>query len=118
MIVLPDECMFCKIAAKKVSTKVVYEDERTMAFEDINPQAPLHILIISKNHYRDVLDLVEGGYQDLKAVFNAITQVVNIKEMKEKGFRLVVNTGREAGQAVDHVHVHLLSGRKMKWPPG
>ena len=109
------DCLFCKIVAGQIPSKMVFEDERLFAFEDINPQAPIHILIVPKKHLVDLFD----GSKDPALMGEIIARSAAIA--KEKGltdFRLVTNTGREGGQAVFHLHFHLLGGRQMRWPPG
>lgn len=111
------DCLFCKIAAGEIPAKVVYEDERVVAFEDIAPAAPGHILFITKAHYANVNELSENK-EDLEAIFSAIRTFTQEKGLPEDGFRLVSNTGKAAQQSVDHVHLHILSGRDFRWPPG
>lgn len=111
------ECIFCKIAKKEISSKIVYEDDQTVAFEDINPQAPVHILVIPRHHWKDTVEALaeETLIGHCLAVASKIAQE---KGLYPAGFRIVVNTGRQAGQSVDHLHFHLLGGRAMHWPPG
>lgn len=112
-----NECLFCKIVEKKISTKLVQEDEYTLAFDDINPQAPVHTLVIPKRHVSAVQDL--GGDDSLLArLLISCTKVAALKGVRESGYRLVANTGRDAGQTVSHLHFHVLGGRHMAWPPG
>lgn len=114
------DCIFCQIASKKIPSKIIYEDNKSLAFEDINPQAPVHILIIPKNHYKDFANMLKEkkGSEDLNHLFNAVKEIINKKALEDGGFRIVINNGKEAGQAVDHLHIHILSGRYMNWPPG
>ena len=112
------ECIFCKIAAKKIPAKIIYEDDLALAFEDINPQAPVHTLIIPKKHISTALDIVEGDHVLIGHLFKVSAQIAKDKGIAEKGFRLVMNTHADAGQAVFHIHLHLLGGRAMHWPPG
>lgn len=111
------ECIFCKIANKEIDTKFIFEDEKVVAFRDMNPQAPQHILIIPKKHFANI---VEVDDKELAGHIFAevVPQVAKIVGVEESGFRLVVNTGKDGGQTVGHLHIHLLGGRKMKWPPG
>ncbi|MDD5674817.1 MAG: histidine triad nucleotide-binding protein [Chitinivibrionales bacterium] len=111
-------CLFCKIINKEVPAKIVYEDERALAFHDINPQAPLHILVIPKAHYSALHDVPADKYAVITDLFNAVNNVVRENKCVENSYRLVVNSGPAAGQAVYHIHVHILSGRALKWPPG
>lgn len=108
------DCIFCKIAHKEIPSNLIFEDEDVVAFNDLAPQAPTHILIIPKKHYSSILDLKEPVIAaNILLAANKIASKKNIKN-----FRLVINTGEEAGQSVFHLHLHLLSGRKMNWPPG
>jgi histidine triad (HIT) family protein len=111
------DCLFCKIAAKKIPSKIVYEDDDVFAFEDIGPQAPTHILIIPRKHFAS---LNEATKED-QAVIGKMHLVAAELARKLKlldGYRTVANSGAGAGQSVFHLHVHLLGGRKFSWPPG
>lgn len=113
------DCIFCKIINKEIPSKIVFEDDNVLAFEDINPQSPQHILVITKNHFNDFISMMnEGSKNDILLLFNAVTKIVENMGLDKNGFRLVINNGKEAGQAVDHIHIHILSGRRMNWPPG
>ena len=112
------ECIFCKIAAKKIPAKIIYEDDLAIAFEDINPKAPIHSLIIPKKHISTTLDIEEGDHTLIGYLFQVAAQISKDKGIAKKGFRLVMNTNADAGQTVFHVHLHLLGGRAMHWPPG
>ena len=111
------DCLFCKIAAKQIPAKIVYEDEDVFAFEDIGPQAPTHILICPRKHFAS---LNEASPED-QAVLGKL-QLVAAEHARKlnllEGYRTVVNTGRGAGQSVFHLHLHLLGGRAFHWPPG
>ena len=107
-------CIFCKIANKEINSSIIHETEKIIAFDDIAPQAPVHVVIIPKSHILDVPGLKEV----LGDIFSAVDKVAGIKGVKDSGFRVVMNKGKDAGQAVDHVHFHLLGGRPLKWPPG
>lgn len=113
------DCIFCKIAAKEIPSKVAYEDEQVIAFYDLEPQAPVHVLIIPKKHVESVAKLTAD---DKQLAAHILTEVVpklaSDLGVAEKGFRLVANTGDEGGQTVKHLHFHLLGGRSMQWPPG
>jgi histidine triad (HIT) family protein len=111
-------CIFCDIAEKKRPAKIICEDELIMAFEDINPQAPVHALIIPKKHIPTSLDIKEEDNALIGHLFHVANKIANDKGIAGRGFRLVINCNREAGQAVFHVHLHLLGGRVMYWPPG
>ena len=112
------DCIFCKIAAKKIPAKVVYEDEWAMAFDDIVPQAPVHTLVIPKKHVATVLDVTPDDHGLVGHLFKVAATVAKEKGISERGFRLVMNTNADGGQTVYHVHLHLLGGRAMHWPPG
>jgi len=110
------DCLFCRIVKKEIPSRSVYEDETVYAFHDINPQAPSHILIISKKHIEGVAQLPPG---DEKLAGQLIFRAKEIADsIGLQSFRLVFNSGPEAGQSVFHLHLHLLGGRRMKWPPG
>lgn len=112
------ECIFCSIAKKHTKTTILYENEDCMAFKDIMPQAPTHILIIPKEHIRNLLEIKENNGKLTKNLFNAVKALVSKFNLENTGFRVVVNTGEDGGQTVDHLHLHLLAGRKLNWPPG
>lgn len=110
--------MFCKIARKEIPSKTVYEDDHVLAFEDINPQAPVHILVIPKKHISTALDIADGDNELVGRLFQAAAGIAAERGVAQRGFRLVMNCNREAGQTVFHIHLHLLAGRVMHWPPG
>ncbi len=112
------DCIFCKIANKEISAKVVYEDDRVLAFHDINPQAPYHILVIPKKHISTLLDLTEEDKDLIGHIYLVINKIAKDLGFAERGFRVVVNCKEEAGQTVFHIHFHILAGRPMEWPPG
>lgn len=112
------DCLFCKIIEKTIPAKIVYEDEQALAFEDINPQAPVHILVIPRKHISTILDLEEEDNNRLGHVFKVVNKIARDKGIAERGFRLVTNCNPESGQTVYHIHFHLLGGRPMHWPPG
>lgn len=111
-------CLFCKIIEKKIPSKIVYEDERIFAFEDINPQAPIHMLIVPKKHLSTVLEVTPEDNELIGELFQIANKIAKDKGVAERGFRLVMNCNREAGQTVFHIHLHLFAGRAMHWPPG
>ncbi len=112
------DCLFCKIVAGEIPAKMVYEDDTILAFEDIGPQAPTHILIIPKQHFASLKD-VPGTEKDLLGqILLKAKEIAREKGLEDSGYRVVLNTGRDAGQAVFHIHFHLLGGRRMSWPPG
>lgn len=114
---VPD-CLFCKIVSGDVPAKVVRETERTLAFRDINPQAPTHVLVISKEHFPDVATLAAEDADLLAEMLREAHQVAIDDGVAGAGYRVVFNTGPQAGQTVFHVHAHVLGGRGLEWPPG
>jgi histidine triad (HIT) family protein len=111
------DCLFCRIIDGEIPAKKVYEDEHTVAFEDINPQAPTHVLIVSKKHIRG---LKEAQAEDAELIGRLHLAAAAIGRQRgiEDGYRTVLNVGPKTGQSVFHIHVHLIGGRDMKWPPG
>ena len=112
------DCLFCKIIAKKIPAKIIHEDADTLAFEDINPQAPVHVLIIPKKHIPSALEITAEDEGLIGHLFSVAGKIAREKGIAERGFRLVVNTNADAGQEVYHIHLHVLGGRRMHWPPG
>lgn len=110
--------MFCGIAAGTVPATIVLDGKRIVAFRDINPQAPTHVLVIPRDHYADVAALAGAGDGLLAELVAQAHQVAVAEGIEDSGYRIVFNTGREGGQTVGHVHAHLLGGRPMTWPPG
>jgi histidine triad (HIT) family protein len=109
-----NNCTFCRIASGEARANIVFEDQRVVAFHDINPQAPTHVLIIPRDHYDSVKEVTdEGLIGHLFTVANAVAEKLGISD-----YRLVINTGAKAGQSVFHLHLHLLGGRILYWPPG
>jgi len=113
-----DDCLFCKMASGAIPVKKVYEDELLFAIEDINPVAPVHILIIPKKHLVNTLALALEDDLLIGAVHRAAAGLARERGVDQAGFRLVNNNNAGAGQSVFHIHFHLLAGRKMAWPPG
>lgn len=112
------DCIFCKIVSGGMPAEIIYEDEHTVAFRDINPQAPAHFLVIPRKHIAYLTDL-EGGDLDLMGrVFNAINRAAEKLGISDTGFRVVSNCKRDGEQLVFHIHFHVLGGRQMTWPPG
>lgn len=111
-------CVFCRIVAREIPASFVYEDEYVCAFRDLNPVAPVHILVIPKAHVArvDMPEVCELGLGD--HIFRAIGSIVRQEGLREGGFRVVSNAGKDGGQTVDHLHFHLIAGRRMAWPPG
>jgi len=109
-------CIFCKIIRKEIPSSVVYEDDKVLAFNDIAPQAPVHILVIPKKHADTVAELDDMSV--VKDLFSVMKKLAQEKGIDKSGYRIVVNHGKDAGQAVPHLHFHLLGGRPLAWPPG
>ena len=112
------DCIFCQIAQHKIASAIVYENEQIIAFEDIDPQAPVHVLIVPKIHINTLAELKENETETLQHLFTAAKTVAALKNVEHSGFRIVLNCNPEGGQTVYHLHAHLLGGRKMSWPPG
>jgi histidine triad (HIT) family protein len=113
-----DDCIFCKIVAKKIPAKIVYEDEKILAFDDLRPQAPTHTLIIPKEHYAALPDVPADKCGLIAHIFSKAPRIAEAKGIGRTGYRIVLNTGKDSGQDVFHIHFHLLGGRPMAWPPG
>ena len=111
------DCLFCKIAAKQIPAKVVFEDGDVFAFADINPQAPTHLLICPKKHFASLSEAVAGDQAVLGKMALVAAELARERKL-ESGYRTVMNTGAGAGQTVFHLHMHLLGGRVFHWPPG
>lgn len=113
-----DNCLFCRIAAKSIPAKIVFEDPAILAFEDINPKAPTHILIIPKEHFASLDDIPENKSGLLSQILMKARDIARDRGIAQSGYRIVLNTARDSGQEVLHIHFHILGGRKMSWPPG
>lgn len=111
-------CIFCKIIEKKIPSKIVFEDESVTAFEDVNPQAPVHTLVVPKKHIPDIHSIVETDRELVGHLFWVAKKIAADKNLDVKGYRMVINNGPGAGQTVFHIHLHILSGRRFSWPPG
>ncbi|MET9337480.1 histidine triad nucleotide-binding protein [Nonomuraea sp. NPDC003804] len=112
------DCLFCKIVVKEIPAEIVYETDRTLAFRDINPQAPMHVLVIPKAHHADAAALAQADDGLADDVLKSAHAVATQEGVAEGGYRVVFNTGPGAGQTVFHVHAHVLGGRALSWPPG
>ncbi len=112
------DCIFCKIVQKKIPSKIVYEDDVILAFEDVNPHAPVHTLIIPKKHISTLLDVTDSDLHLFGHMVKVANEIAYEKGIAEKGFRLVTNCNPEGGQIVFHVHIHLLGGRQLRAPFG
>lgn len=111
-------CIFCRIIAKKTPSKIVYEDDLVTAFEDVNPQAPVHTLVVPKKHIPDIHSMTEADRDLVGHLFLTAKKIAEDKGLDSKGYRMVINNGAGAGQTVFHIHLHVLSGRHFSWPPG
>lgn len=113
-----DECIFCKIAAGEIPSSKLYEDDKVIAFRDISPQAPVHVLVVPKKHISGVNTILPEDTELLGHVFSVIQKLVSELGVDETGYRIVVNSGKDGQQSVPHLHFHVLGGRAMEWPPG
>lgn len=113
-----NDCLFCKMAANAIQVERVFENEHVFVIRDINPQAPVHLLAIPKVHYAALHQVPEPEHPLYRHLYAAVREVVIREGIADKGYRLVVNSGSSAGQSVDHIHIHILSGRQFEWPPG
>jgi histidine triad (HIT) family protein len=120
MIGVPDECLFCRIVKREVGSDIVEERPTAIAFRDVSPQAPVHVLIVPKEHIPNVADLIAdpNSCEILSDIFSLVSDIAVSEGISQRGYRLVANVGEEAGQAIDHLHFHLMGGRFMGWPPG
>lgn len=112
------DCLFCKIANGQIPAKVVYRDDHLVAFEDINPQAPVHLLIIPQKHIATLNDAHDEDCELLGRMVQAASKLAKQHNMADEGYRIVSNCNQGAGQTVFHIHLHLLGGRALTWPPG
>lgn len=111
-----EQCIFCRILKKEIPAAVVYEDNNVLAFRDINPQAPVHIVVIPKAHIETLNDIQDASI--VGPVFQAVQKIVKTENVNESGYRVVANCNKDAGQTVFHIHFHILGGRVFHWPPG
>lgn len=111
-----NDCIFCKIVAKEIKSDIVYEDDSIVAFKDINPKAPVHILVIPKEHIPTLNDIKDFGI--VSKIMEVVVKLAKDNKIDKEGYRVVANCNAAAGQAVFHIHFHLLGGRMMQWPPG
>jgi histidine triad (HIT) family protein len=112
------DCLFCRIIAREIPATIVYEDDRVLAFNDINPQAPTHVLVIPKRHIATLNELTPQDDQIVGEIVRRAAAIAEERGLAAGGFRTVFNTNRDAGQTVFHIHLHLLGGRPLTWPPG
>lgn len=115
---LDPHCVFCRIIEKKIPARIIHEDAYAVAFEDVNPQAPVHTLIVPKKHLADIHSITVADRELVGHLFFVARTIASRKGLEQGGYRMVINNGRDAGQTVFHVHLHLLSGRSFSWPPG
>lgn len=113
-----EDCIFCKIVNGQAPAQIVHQDRKVTAFRDLNPQAPTHILVVPNEHVGGAAQLAAAHAEILAAMFAAANQLARAEGIHDRGYRLVINEGAEAGQSVFHLHLHLLGGRRMRWPPG
>jgi histidine triad (HIT) family protein len=111
-------CIFCQVAAGEISADIIHRDERAVAFRDINPQAPVHLLVIPREHMESLDEAAGGDDATLGHLLRVASRVAHQEGLAEKGYRTVINTGAGAGQSVFHLHIHVLGGRPLHWPPG
>jgi histidine triad (HIT) family protein len=112
------DCLFCRIIKREIPASIVYEDDQVVAFNDINPQAPTHVLVVPKRHIASLNDLQAEDDQIVGEMVRRAAALAKDRGLSERGFRTVFNTNRDAGQTVFHIHLHLVGGRPMTWPPG
>jgi histidine triad (HIT) family protein len=113
-----DDCLFCKIADGRIPAKLVHQDEDTVAFEDLDPQAPVHLLVVPRRHVARVSELTPEDDAVMGKLYRVAASLARARGVAEGGFRVVMNTNADGGQVIFHVHLHLLGGRVMGWPPG
>ena len=112
------DCLFCKIVAGSIPSKTAFQNDELIAFHDINPAAPTHILIVPRQHILNTTELTESNAPLIGRLILAAAKIAHEQGLDSKGYRIVTNTGPDGGQSVSHLHLHLLGGRKMSWPPG
>jgi histidine triad (HIT) family protein len=112
------DCLFCKVINREIPASIVYEDDRMLAFDDINPQGPTHVLIVPKRHIATLNDLTPEDDATVGEMIRRAAVIANERGISAAGFRTIFNTNRDAGQTVFHVHLHLIGGRNLAWPPG
>ena len=115
---MSDDCLFCKILAGEIPADIVFESDSVIGFRDISPQAPTHVLIVPRRHVSTINDLEEGDRELIGDLYLAAKQIAKGEDLSEAGYRVVMNCNEGAGQSVFHIHLHLLGGRGLGWPPG
>ena len=113
-----EDCIFCKVVKREIPSQIVYEDDDVLAFKDINPGAPVHVVAVPKKHISGVMDIMVEDEQLVGHIILVLRDIAVKTGISDSGFRIVVNSGADAGQSVHHIHFHLLGGRSMDWPPG
>ncbi|AAO36529.1 histidine triad nucleotide-binding protein [Clostridium tetani] len=113
-----EDCIFCKIVKGDIPSEKVYEDELILAFKDISPSAPTHVLVIPKKHIKNLNELSDNDAKIISHIYIKIKELAQQLDINEKGYRVVTNCGEQGGQTVEHIHFHLLGGRNLQWPPG
>lgn len=113
-----DDCLFCKILEGEIPAEVIYESETALAFRDINPKAPLHVLVIPRKHIATINDIEKDDEAIIGSLYTAAREIAAKEGMADEGYRAVMNCNESAGQSVFHIHLHLLGGRQLAWPPG
>ena len=108
-----EDCIFCKIINKEIPSEIVYEDEKVIAFKDINPAAPIHILVVPKKHIATLLDVTEEENDLISYIYKTINKIANENDFAENGFRVIANCGKDSGQEVMHIHFHVIGGKKL-----
>ncbi len=113
-----EDCLFCKIINREIKSDIVFESDNILIFKDVSPQAPVHLLAVTKKHITSILEIEKLDCELIKELLEAIGSIAKKLELDRKGFRVVTNTGSGAGQSVNHLHFHILGKRKFNWPPG
>ncbi|TDX51069.1 histidine triad nucleotide-binding protein [Orenia marismortui] len=113
-----EDCIFCKVVSGEIESNIIYEDDKVVAFEDINPQAPVHYLVIPKKHIPTLLEIKDEDQKLIGHIYSVISKLAKKEGIAEDGFRVVSNCNEAGGQTVYHIHYHLLGGRNLQWPPG
>nr|WP_310889491.1 histidine triad nucleotide-binding protein [Clostridium estertheticum] len=113
-----EDCLFCKIIKKQIPSEMLYEDDKVIVIKDISPQAPVHVIIIPKQHIDNLNCLTKDQSEIIGHIFMVVTKVVQTLGIAKSGYRIVSNCGEQGGQTVQHIHFHLLGGRLLEWPPG
>lgn len=113
-----DDCLFCKIDRGEIPSEKVYDGEGVFAIRDVNPQAPVHLLILPKKHFSTIMEIEDGDQKMIGSIFTVANKLAKENGLTDTGFRMILNCGRGAGQSVFHIHYHLMGGRALNWPPG